>query len=530
MRNLVTGQKMKAIDQYTIEEIGIPSLVLQERAAWCVACEVKKRIKKETPVWAVCGTGNNGADAVAAARILWEEGYQAAIILAGDRAKETSECTVQRKIAENLEIPMLSWKEAEEGFSGAVIDGLFGVGLTRNIEGEYRDCMEMVKRQPVSITVAVDIPSGVDSDTGSIMGIALKADVTVTFGWEKCGTVLFPGRDFAGRVVIGKIGFSDLSCQKASGKKIWEEKKSFAYDISDLKRLPERPAYSNKGTFGRVLVAAGSKNMSGAAYFAARAAYRCGAGLVKILTVEDNREILQQQLPEAIVASYSPEMIREDTERFGRLLEKECVWADAVVLGPGIGTEPYARELVAGVLSFACSTIIVDADALNIISRNPEITRYYTENVIITPHLGEMARLTGKSIQEIQQDVPGTAAEYSAKWGITCVLKDGASVVTDKDGARYLNTSGNNVLAKAGSGDVLTGIIGAFCARGMEPFEGASLGVYVHGIAGDMYKNKKGNASLLAGELADMAGEAVDKGYLRQEKRYDESGETEHFL
>ena len=117
--------------------------------------------------------------------------------------------------AENLEIPRLSWQEAEEGFYGAVIDGLFGVGLTRNIEGEYRDCMEMVKRQPVSITVAVDIPSGVDSDTGSIMGIALKADVTVTFGWEKCGTVLFPGRDFAGRVVIGKIGFSDLSCQKA---------------------------------------------------------------------------------------------------------------------------------------------------------------------------------------------------------------------------------------------------------------------------------------------------------------------------
>lgn len=523
MRNLVTGRQMKAIDQYTIEEIGIPSLVLQERAAWQVACEVKKRIKKETPVWAVCGTGNNGADAVAAARILCEEGYQATVILAGDRGKETPECTIQRKIAENLRVLMMPWQEAKEGFSGAVIDGLFGVGLTRKIEGEYQACMEMVKRQPASLTVAVDIPSGIDSDTGNVMGIALKADVTVTFGWEKCGTVLFPGRDFAGQVVVGNIGFSALSYEKVAGRKSWEEKQSFTYDLSDLKRLPERAVYSNKGTFGRVLVAAGSKNMSGAAYFAAKAAYRCGAGLVKILTVEDNREILQEQLPEAIIASYSQEMAREDTESFGRLLEKECVWADTVILGPGIGMEGYARELVAGVLSLACSTIIVDADALNIISRNPEMTRYYTENVIITPHLGEMARLTGKSIREIQQNVPGTAAEYSAKWGITCVLKDGATAVTDKDGLRYLNTSGNNVLAKAGSGDVLTGVIGAFCARGMEPFEGAALGVYLHGIAGDMYKQKKGSASLLAGELADMAGEAVDRGDLRQERGHDES-------
>ncbi len=529
MRNLVTGRQMKAIDQYTIEEIGIPSLVLQERAAWCVACEVKKHIKKETPVWAVCGTGNNGADAVAAARILCQEGYQAAVILAGDRTKETPECALQRRIAENLRVLTLPWQEAEEGFSGAIIDGLFGVGLTRNIEGEYQNCMEKIKRQPVSFTVAVDIPSGIDSDTGSIMGIALKADITVTFGWEKCGTVLFPGRDFAGQVVIGNIGFSDLSYEKVMERKAWEENQSFTYDFSDLHRLPERPAYSNKGTFGRVLVAAGSKNMSGAAYFAAKAAYRCGAGLVKILTVEDNREILQQQLPEAIIACYSPEIAQEDMERFGRLLERECVWADAVILGPGIGTEPYARELVEGVLSFACSTIIVDADALNIISRNPEITRYYTENVIITPHLGEMARLTGKSIREIQQDIPGTAAEYSARWGITCVLKDGATAVTDKDGVRYLNTSGNSVLAKAGSGDVLTGIIGAFCARGMEPFDGAALGVYLHGIAGDLYRKKKGSASLLAGELADMAGEAADKGYLRQEK-YDESGEMEYSL
>ena len=169
------------------------------------------------------------------------------------------------------------------------------------------------------------------------------------------------------------------------------------------------------------------------------------------------------------------------------------------------------KELVAGVLSAACSTVIVDADGLNVIAANPELTRYYTENIIITPHLGEMARLTGKTIKEIQKDVPGTAADYAVKWGITCVLKDGATAAADRDGRIYLNTSGNSAMAKAGSGDVLTGIIGALCGQGMEPFDGAVLGDYLHGQAGDRYRERRGKISMLAGELADMAGELADE-------------------
>lgn len=509
MRNLVTGQQMKRIDQYTIEEIGVPSLVLQERAALWAASEVKKRVKKGTRVWAVCGTGNNGADAIAAARILDLWGYPATLVLAGDREKETEECRIQRNIAKKLGILDVSWQEAEE-LEGVILDGLFGVGLTREIEGEFRQCIQWAASQPAVLTVAIDIPSGIHSDRGTIMGAALKADVTVTFGWEKCGTVLFPGREYAGEVVIGDIGFPALAYENVMLKNSQEQNLVFTYEPEDLSLLPQRPEYSNKGTFGHVLIVAGSRTMSGAAYFSAKAAYRCGTGLVKILTVEENRQILQQLLPEAILAVYDPEMAWEDPEGFGKLLEDQCVWADAVVLGPGLGTEPYVKELVAGVLSAACSTVVIDADGLNVIAANPELTRYYTENIVITPHLGEMARLTGKTIEEIQEDVSGTAAEYASFWGIHCVLKDAATAVSDRDGRLYLNTSGNSAMAKAGSGDVLAGIIGALCAQGMEPFEGASLSVYLHGLAGDRYWKKRGKASLLASELADMAGELAD--------------------
>ena len=261
MRNLVTGQQMKRIDQYTIEEIGVPSLVLQERAALWAASEVKKRVKKGTRVWAVCGTGNNGADAIAAARILDLWGYPATLVLAGDREKETEECRIQRNIAKKLGILDVSWQEAEE-LEGVILDGLFGVGLTREIEGEFRQCIQWAASQPAVLTVAIDIPSGIHSDRGTIMGAALKADVTVTFGWEKCGTVLFPGREYAGEVVIGDIGFPALAYENVMLKNSQEQNLVFTYEPEDLSLLPQRPEYSNKGTFGHVLIVAGSRTMS----------------------------------------------------------------------------------------------------------------------------------------------------------------------------------------------------------------------------------------------------------------------------
>lgn len=499
MKYLVTGEQMKAVDKYTIETIGIPSLVLMERAAAAVAEETLKTAKMSDHIWVVCGTGNNGADGIAAARMMKIKGYSVTVIIAGNEAHGTQEFHLQKEIAGRLEVPMAEWKDFLPGRCDILIDAVFGVGLGREIQGEYRDVIQMMRDAGAGRTIAVDMPSGIHSGTGQIMGIAVKADVTVTFGYEKLGCVLYPGREYCGSVVVADIGFPPVSLSHGPAP-------AWTYTEEDLCRIPERKAYSNKGTFGKVLLIAGSVNMSGAAYLSGLAAYRMGAGLVKIMTVEENRAILQQLLPEAILTVCNPQDALEDREAWERMIERECAWADVIVAGPGLGQETYAAELVKGVLTHAYVPMVLDADGLNIIASHKELTQYYTENIIITPHLGEMARLTGKEIAEIQRELVKTAGDYSSSHGITCVLKDAATVAAGRDGQIFVNTSGNSAMAKAGSGDVLAGTIAGLLAQGMDVFEAASLGVYIHGLAGDRYRKKNGAQGLLARELAEEIG------------------------
>lgn len=510
MRKLVTGKQMKAVDAYTIHTVGIPSLVLMERAALCVAQAVKKLWDHGGPIWAVCGTGNNGADGVAAARMLHLWGYPVGVYLVGNPEKGTEEFCTQLKIAENIGVPLVSWQDAQGKSCGLLIDALFGVGLSRPIEGEYRQCMEMLSAVSPAHRVAVDMPSGIHGDTGAVMGIALKADVTVTFGWEKTGTALYPGRGYAGRVQVCDIGFPSeaLDGVKEEDGGV-EERYAFTYGDEDLNMIPRRPAYSNKGTFGRVLIVAGSRNMCGAAYLSALSAYRTGAGLVKLLTVEENRQILQGSLPEAIIATYTPDQLMEGREEFKKMIEAQMKWADVVVLGPGLGNDPYVEYLVEDILTSAFVPVILDADGLNAIAGHPYLTSYYTENIIVTPHLGEMARLTGESLDQIRENLAGTALEYAGRYGLTCVLKDAATVAAGRDGNLYINSSGNSAMAKAGSGDVLTGVIAGLIAIGMDEEAAAFMGVYLHGRAGDRAVMDSGSHSLLASELADSIGRVM---------------------
>lgn len=509
MRTLVTGKQMKAIDAYTIHTIAIPSLVLMERAAMAVVSQVKVLAAEvagengcKVRIWAVCGPGNNGADGVAVARILHLEGYQAEILTVGNPAHQSDECKIQLSIAGNLGMTVRDWQEAEGESCDVLIDAVFGVGLSRPVEGSYRDCLDRMARSGAARVAAVDIPSGIDSDTGAVMGIALKADVTVTFGWEKAGTALYPGRSQAGRVVVADIGFPKQVLEQTA-------QRIFACNEEDLKRIPDRPAYSNKGTFGKVLIAAGSRNMCGAAYLSALAAYRTGAGLVKLLTVEENREILQQRLPEAIIATYTSHQLAEGREEFKKMIEEQMSWADVVVLGPGLGREPYVEYLVEDILTSAYVPVIIDADGLNAIAAHPYLTSYYTENITITPHLGEMARLTGETVAGIQENLMAAARDYAGRYGVTCVLKDAATVVAGKEGGIYINSSGNSSMAKAGAGDVLTGMIAGLIAIGMEEEEAAVMGVYLHGRAGDEAVKEKGVHSVLASDLADCIGLAM---------------------
>lgn len=496
MRTVVTSSQMREIDRFTMEQIGIPSMVLMERAALSVAEAVEAKAEEGDHIWAVCGSGNNGADGIAVSRMLYLKGYQAGILLMGERKRGTKEYLAQLSIAQRVGVPILELSDSLPEGCGILIDAVFGVGLNREIEGALKERMERLKKWKPKATVAVDIPSGINGDTGQIMGIALKADLTITFGYEKLGTMLYPGKEYGGKVVVADIGFPPCALSE-------EREEYFTLEEGDEALLPERPAYSNKGTFGRVLIAAGSRNMSGAAYLSALAAYRTGAGLVKIFTVRENREILQTLLPEAILTTYEAGEAEAGTEEFQALLKAQCQWADVIVLGPGMGREPYAVHVTQGILENASVPVILDADGLNIAAEHPEITSCFKESVIITPHLGEMARLTKIPVKDIKTHLIQTAREYADRLGITCILKDAVTIGALKDKRTYIASSGNSAMAKAGSGDTLTGIIAGLLAMGMKESEAAAFGIWLHGRAGDMVRKKSGAYSLLARELTE---------------------------
>lgn len=501
MKYSVTGTQMKQIDSYTINQVEIPSMVLMERAAIEVAKEVETLAGGDCRcrIWSVCGTGNNGADGIAAARMLYEKGYDVTVILVGDVKNRTEEHKAQQRIAAHMGVALVEYEDFIPGSCDIIIDAIFGIGLTRPVGGVYLSLIKMLRQQE-SRVVAVDIPSGIHSGTGQVMGIALKADITVTFGFYKSGLLIYPGRTYAGNIRIADIGFPGSSLARSG----WD---AAVLEPEDMKHLPKRTPDGNKGTFGRLLIIAGSAGMSGAAFLSAYGAYRTGAGLVQVVTAEENRQILQSQLPEAVLMTFTEEQTGDAL--FTEWLEARIDWAGAIVIGPGLGRAPYIRHLLETVLTHAYVPLLLDADALNTIAEFPELAGYYTENMIVTPHMGEMARLTGKSIPELKEDPLAAAREYGSQYGVTCVLKDAATVIVGSDGDTWINISGNSGMAKAGAGDVLTGIIGGLLVQGMEVPEAAAYGTCLHGMAGDLAVMKKGCYGLLAHEIADFINAAL---------------------
>ena len=275
---------------------------------------------------------------------------------------------------------------------------------------------------------------------------------------------------------------------------------TFSFDKSVLRRLPARPQRSNKGTFGRVLLICGSRGMAGAAYLSAKAALRTGAGLVEVFTPECNREIIQSLLPEAIVTAYSEESPSRE------LTDAALARADAIVCGCGLGQSAASRALLSHVLRVATVPCVIDADGLNLVSRNPSLKKYLSGK-IITPHPGEMSRLCGKDTEEICSRINSVCQDFAREWGLVCVLKDHSTAVSDGSERLYVNNSGNSGMATAGSGDVLAGVIGGILAQNrrgeLSVFDVACLGVYIHGLSGDSAAAQIGEYSLIASDIID---------------------------
>lgn len=488
MKILVDSGQMKQCDKNTIEYFGVPSLVLMERAALGAAEEIEKLTPKkpgQPEALLVCGLGNNGGDGLAIARLLWQRGWAVTVVMPPEPRRVSQETKIQMDILKKYQIPIAS-SIPEQNFD-VIVDALFGIGLARDIQGIYQEYI-LKMNEMAGYKAAVDIPSGIHGDTGAVMGTAFRADLTITFAFAKTGLLLFPGAEYAGRVIVKDIGIDSRSFLSQSPSMHYFTKE-------DLREIPSRKVRSNKGSYGRVLVAAGQKNMAGAAFFTAKAAYVTGAGLVKIRTAEENRVILQQLLPEAVLETHQTKNVAEE-------LADSLEWASVLAAGPGVGTKE-AAVLIETILKHAKVPVILDADGLNIVSEHLEWLKETKAAVIATPHLGEMARLVKREISEIQQQLIETARAFAAEYHVICVLKDARTVTALPDGRVWVNTSGNNGMATAGTGDVLTGVLAGLIAQGMEPELAAPAGVYLHGLAGDRGVREKGFYGLTAQDILD---------------------------
>ena len=484
MKYIVNGKQMQAADKYTIENIGIPSMVLMERAALSVVEIMEKESLDFTNVLVVCGSGNNGGDGYAIARLLHLKGFQVTTWFVGDEHKRSFENQQQKNIADAYQIPTIKeWKGCQ--FS-LIIDAIFGIGIKREVEGFYRETIEKIN-QMSGFRVSVDMPSGINDETGEPMGCAVKADLTVALAYAKLGHLVKAGNIHVGKLKVADIGIYDTSLVNQTGL-------FYTYEFEDFqKQFPKRIANSHKGNYGKVLLIVGSKGMAGAAQLCAKACYMVGAGLVHIYTNEENREILQKALPEAIVSTYN----EYDEEELDKLL----AWASVVGIGCGLGMSEVAQKITKHILDRAEVPCVVDADALNLIAMDSQIMEGVKASLILTPHMKEMSRLLQCNLDELQRNKKEKIKEFCEKYNVVCVLKDARTMIGCNKEKFYLNLTGNSCMAKGGSGDVLTGIITGVLAQKKEIYESACLGTYLHGLAGDLAAKEKGEYSVLASDL-----------------------------
>ena len=438
MKEILTADQMRRSDQRMIQKMQVPSLVLMERAALQCVAAMKAEDIDLSKALVVCGSGNNGGDGFAIARMLVEEGNHPDVVLVGNYDHRSEETKIQMKILENLGISVGNSLPQKE--YSVIIDAVFGIGLSREIKGRYAEVIDQMNRM-TACKVAVDTPSGIRSDDGKVLGTAFKADLTVTFAFQKMGQILYPGCEYTGKLVTAPIGITRPEF-------FAEEEICMALEKSDVPAmLPQRKPDSNKGTYGKVLMITGSKGMSGAAYLSARAAYLSGAGLVRIYTEESNRAILQGLLPEAVMTTYS----LDETESFEELPDLKKV------------------------LENNKTPAVIDADGLNLLSKTDEWgieqIRMNPSGYVLTPHMKEMSRLTGYSVQELKDNRRELLRKYTEKVHAVCVLKDSRTLVKAPEGRLMINTTGNAAMAKLGSYSVLAGDLLKMLGRTLKELE-----------------------------------------------------------
>ena len=520
---VVTASEMKRYDTNTIEKYQMPSLLLMERAALVTAEELEQACGgKPCKVLVMAGCGNNGGDGLAVGRLLMLKGYEVTCVLLGSEDRCTQE--TKRQVCILREYGVQIYSTIQDGEYDIVIDAIFGVGLSRPVEGICRNAIEWINKSR-SYVCSVDIPSGIRTDSGEVMGCAVQADLTVTYGFRKLGHILYPGTGYTGRLVCRQMGIDERSF--LGEMPLW-----FTHEGTDSIVLPARRPDGNKGTFGKALLIVGSEKTAGAAMMAAKSAFRIGTGMVKVVTASENREALMQYVPETMLLAYSDDVFtkdsgasEEETAFIGELRAAET-WADCILVGPGIGTDRRALELLRFSILESSLPLVIDADGLNILAEDKVLQETLADcgrrgrTVILTPHLGEFARLYGCSVTQVKEHLTEYPIELGEKLQCTVICKDARTVVVCPGTLPgYINTTGNAGMATAGSGDVLAGMVTGLLAQKMAGFDAAVAGVYLHGIAGDLAAKRESEISMTATDIIDRIKDVVAMQRERQSRK-----------
>ncbi|GAQ25254.1 MULTISPECIES: bifunctional ADP-dependent NAD(P)H-hydrate dehydratase/NAD(P)H-hydrate epimerase [Tepidanaerobacter] len=517
---VVSPVTMRKMDQMAIEEYKVPGAILMENAGREVALAAKNLFERKNSgmsankakIAVFCGKGNNGGDGFVAARHLSNMGFGTTIYLIANPEDIIGDAGLNLKIVEEMELPIeiigkssdLSSIEEKIKESSIIIDAIFGTGLKGEVKGIARDVIELINSLKIPV-IAVDIPSGISGESGKVLGTAIKAEETVTMGALKTGLLLYPGAEYAGNIKIADIGMPKIVEESIEAEAELLEDKWVA---SCFKAYPPD---AHKGTFGKVFIIAGSQGMTGAAALSATAAVRSGAGLVTVGIPKSLDDILETKLTEAMklpLAETSDRCLSLDALNTAIEFASTC---NAVVLGPGISQKNETKKFVQQFILKCPVPIVIDADGLNALADNPDILKDISAPVIITPHPGEMGRLLNMTSAQIQEDRIGAARTAAKRFGCVAVLKGARTLIATPSNELFINPTGNPGMATGGSGDVLSGMIGAFLARGMEPHEAAASAVYLHGLAGDFAALDKTEIYLSAGDIINYLYKAFYK-------------------
>jgi len=507
MKVVVTAQQMAAMDKYTIGQVGIPGVVLMENAGRGITQVALFMLgePKQKLVQIFCGSGNNGGDGYVVARHLLNLGVRVETFILSQREKIKGDAHTNLIILENMgHAPTFIDHVPNRPLNlpNLIVDAILGTGVTSPLQGLYAQAVEYINSLSVPV-LAVDIPTGINADTGAIEGPAIKAAKTATMALLKRGLLFSPGREHAGQVEMVDISMPPSVAVRQSPKVFLLEKE----DV--VPWLPKRPPAAHKNQCGTVALIAGSRGFTGAAALAAEATLRTGAGLAYLCIPASLNIIFETKSTEVITWPFDDaDMGYLHSHSFGEILSR-IQTQKVVALGPGLGQHGKTVELVHLLLQNLDKPLVLDADGLNACASNPELIKNYPAELVLTPHPGELSRLIGASAKEITADPIEVARGISQAWKKVLVLKGGPTVVALPDGRVFINSTGNAGMATGGSGDVLTGIIAGLLAQGLGAEQAALASVYIHGLAGDLACASLGEMGMIAGDILQRVPQAI---------------------